>query len=72
MDLLIRPFHTIMKSIMSEDKLKDPKNTPKTPSSPNPLPILNDDIEEMESEMEAFFNEDQVKHQQGSAEPERD
>jgi hypothetical protein len=46
----------------------------KKPASPplQPLPILEDEQESLDQEMQDLFNEDKVTHRHGSAEPESD
>jgi hypothetical protein len=59
----------------------DPKSNPAGPVAPEPakkkkidlvLPILNEEIESTEQEMEDLFNEDKVEHRHGDSEPEHD
>lgn len=58
----------------------DPKSPAGQPS-PEPdkkkkidlvLPILNEEIESNEKDMEDLFNEDKVEHRHGDSEPEHD
>ncbi len=37
-----------------------------------PLPLIQDEQEDMANEMEELFNEDKVTHEHGRTEPERD
>ena len=47
-----------------------PKEAAKPPF--NPLPIIQDDQDAIDREMEELFDEDRVTHRHGSTEPERD
>lgn len=59
----------------------DPTSEAARPAAPEPdkkkkldlvLPILNEEIESTEQDMEELFDEDKVEHRHGGAEPERD
>jgi len=56
-----------------DDKDAEKKEPPKkrTPLA-IPLRVVPNDKAEMESEMEALFDEDKVVHRQGNSEPEAD
>ena len=55
---------------VEDDERKEPAK--KKVSIAIPLRVVPNDKAEMESELEALFDEDKVVHQQGNSEPEAD
>lgn len=57
-----------------EKQKKQPEKEPAEEKDSLDIPLVEvpDDAELLEEEMMDIFNEDQVKHQQGPTEPERD
>lgn len=59
---------------MSEKPDEKPAKEPKKPADRKIIPLnpVPNDSELLEREMEDLFEEDRVRHRQGSSEPERD
>lgn len=60
---------------MGRSKKPKKESGPKEPAKKlplNPLPILQDEQESLDREMEEMFEEDRVTHRHGNTEPERD
>ena len=59
---------------MSDKKKEEPPKDSKKPAERKTIPLVQvpNDSELLDQEMEDLFDEDRVKHQQGSSEPERD
>lgn len=63
---------------MAEDSSGKKKSSESKPAAPTEkkslpiLPILNEQIESDEQDLEEIFNEDRVEHRHGQSEPEKD
>jgi hypothetical protein len=51
---------------------KPKKHTPPPKPQSIPLPIVHDEEEDTNKEMQELFDEDKVTHEHGGSEPERD
>jgi hypothetical protein len=60
-----------MKKSKKKDKASNKPTKPKKPQS-IPLPLIQNEMENLDREMEELFDEDKVTHKHGSSEPERD
>jgi hypothetical protein len=60
-----------MKKTKKPHKAANKSIKPKKPQF-IPLPLIQDEMENLDKEMEELFDEDKVTHQQGTSEPERD
>ena len=60
-----------MKKAKRHKKSPNPSK-PGKKHEPIPLPLIHDDQQDLEQELQELFDEDRVTHQHGPTEPERD
>ena len=72
--MLLFTFETMIVDMKKEPSSKKKPGAPKKPERPplQSLPILQDDQDDLDQDMQELFNEDKVTHRHGSAEPESD